>query len=212
MRNLTQLVTRAITRSQPSPGPITVVSGLPRSGTSLMMKMLDAGGIPILMDNLREADVDNPKGYYELERVKQLDKEDGAWLEEAQGKAVKVISALLKHLPLSYTYQVIFMHRNLDEVLASQKKMLKHRGEGTEQVSDAELCILFLRHKESIREWLLQQQNISLLDLDYNVMLTDPHPQLRKIAMFLHQPVDIPAMLPVIEPGLYRNRAIPQAQ
>ena len=99
--------------------PITIVSGLPRSGTSMMMKMLEAGGIPIVQDGIRTANTDNPKGYYEFERVKQLPKGDTAWLADSHGKAVKIISALLKHLPSDYEYKVLFMRRDLDEVTAS---------------------------------------------------------------------------------------------
>jgi hypothetical protein len=101
---------------------VTVVSGLPRSGTSMMMKMLEAGGIPPLTDKLRTADDDNPKGYYEFERVKQMDKGDTAWMADAQGKTVKVISQLLKFMPSAYEYKVIFMRRNMSEILASQKR------------------------------------------------------------------------------------------
>ena len=96
--------------------PIVIVSGLPRSGTSMMMKMLEAGGIPPLTDEIREADTDNPKGYYEFERVKKLDKGDIAWLPEAEGKSVKVISALLKHLPAEYDYRIIFMRREMTRI------------------------------------------------------------------------------------------------
>ena len=106
------------------PVPITVVSGLPRSGTSMMMKMLEAGGVPLIIDNLRTSDEDNPAGYYEFEPVKKLGKGDSGWLADAQGKAVKVIAALLVHLPAAYTYQIIFMHREMSEILASQRKML----------------------------------------------------------------------------------------
>ena len=107
---------------------ITVVSGLPRSGTSLMMKMLEAGGMPVLTDGIRHADADNPKGYYEFERVKALPKGDTAWVAEAQGKAVKVIAALLEYLPSTYHYKVIFMHRRMGGgILASQRKMLVRR-------------------------------------------------------------------------------------
>src|SRR6476646_10559062 len=90
---------------------VIVVSGLPRSGTSLMMNMLRAGGVPIVADGLRTADDDNPKGYFELERVKQMQKGDVAWVEDAPGQAVKVISALLEHLPALQTYKVLFMQR-----------------------------------------------------------------------------------------------------
>ncbi|NJN53987.1 MAG: sulfotransferase [Anaerolineae bacterium] len=108
--------------------PVIIVSGLPRSGTSMMMKMLEVGGIPPLTDQIRTADNDNPKGYYEFERVKQLDKGDTAWVADAQGKVVKVISQLLRYLPADQEYRVIFMRRNMDEILASQQKMLINRG------------------------------------------------------------------------------------
>src|SRR5687768_1736541 len=107
---------------------ITVVSGLPRSGTSMMMKMLEAGGLEPVVDHVRKPDEDNPKGYYEFERVKALEN-DREWLPEAKGKFVKVISMLLRHLPADHRFKVIFMQRNMPEVLASQKKMLVRRGE-----------------------------------------------------------------------------------
>jgi hypothetical protein len=113
--------------------PITVVSGLPRSGTSMMMQMLEAGGMQLLTDGVRQADEQNPKGYYELEAVKGLDKgEDTPWLADARGKAVKIISFLLTWLPDTYDYGVIFMERNLDEVVMSQNAMLRHRGHATD--------------------------------------------------------------------------------
>lgn len=126
--------------------PVIVVSGLPRSGTSMMMKMLAAGGVSLLTDHIREADSDNPQGYYEFERVKKLDKGDTAWVAEAQGQAVKIISQLLKHLPATYDYKVIFMRRHMDEVLASQQKMLLNRGEDTAAVSEETLAQLFEVH------------------------------------------------------------------
>ena len=122
---------------------ITVVSGLPRSGTSMMMKMLEAGGILPIIDNIRTADEDNPKGYYEFERVKAIDKGDTEWVADAQGKSVKVISALLKHLPSDHQYRVIFIRRHMDEILASQRKMLLRRGEDPDKMDDAEMALLF---------------------------------------------------------------------
>ena len=119
--------------------PITIVSGLPRSGTSMMMKMLEAGGMPVLTDSWRSADEDNPKGYYEFERVKQI-KTDQAWLPQAQGKVVKMISELLQYLPPIYCYRVIFMRRKLEETLASQRQMLQRRGEPAPVVSDESLA------------------------------------------------------------------------
>src|SRR5687768_8758894 len=109
--------------------PIVVVSGLPRSGTSMAMKMLEAGGLSVVTDGLRTPDEDNPKGYYEDERVKRLHKEpDKTWLHEARGKVVKIISFLLKSLPPDHNYKVVLMQRNLREIVASQNKMLARLG------------------------------------------------------------------------------------
>ena len=115
---------------------VTVVSGLPRSGTSMMMKMIEAGGIAPLTDKIRRADDDNPKGYFEFERVKKMPDGDTAWVEDAQGKAVKVIAALLEYLPQEYTYKVLFMRRSMDEILASQKQMLIRSEKPTDEISD----------------------------------------------------------------------------
>ena len=120
--------------------PIVIVSGLARSGTSLMMKMIEAGGIPALTARLRAADEDNPKGYYEFERVKRLPDGDHAWLASARRKAVKVIFALLPSLPSGYRYKVIFMRRNISEILASQKAMLSRRGKDANLPTDAEMA------------------------------------------------------------------------
>jgi hypothetical protein len=107
--------------------PIIVVSGLPRSGTSVMMQMLDNGGIPVVTDNIRTADTDNPRGYYEYEQVKKI-REDAAWVPATRGKAFKMVSQLLYDLPAQEQYHVIFMERDLDEMLASQEKMLQRLG------------------------------------------------------------------------------------
>ena len=216
--------------------PVVVVSGLPRSGTSMMMKMLDAGGIPVVIDGIRGADRDNPKGYYEFERVKQLDKGDTAWVADAQGKAVKVISALLQHLPADQEYRIIFMERNIDEVLASQRKMMQNRGEGGkdaggkdaggkdaggnvagsdtagdnvaggEDVPDAEMAALFARHVEQVEAWMAQQPNVQVLHVDYNALLADPAPFVARLHDFLPFALDTAAMTAVVDPDLYRNR------
>ena len=185
---------------------IVVVSGLPRSGTSMMMKTLEAGGLVAMTDSIRTADDDNPKGYYEFERVKQLDKGDTAWLPEAQGKVVKVISALLKHLPGDYQYKVIFMHRHLDEILASQKKMLLNRGEDPNKASDDELRKLFEKHKASVISWLHTQPNIELLDIDYGDFLQDASGPIEQINVFLDNWLHAERMAEVVDPTLYRNR------
>lgn len=185
--------------------PIIVVSGLPRSGTSMMMKMLDAGGLPVFVDGIRTADTDNPKGYYELERVKQLDKDDTLWFKDAQGKAVKVISALLKHLPAEYEYYILFMQRDLKEVLASQQKMLDNRGEGN-PVSDDQIAAHFARHVAATLEWIGRQPNMHFLEVDYNAMLVSPEELVDQIAEFVPLALNQAAMNEVVDPNLYRNR------
>lgn len=197
---------RKLFSARPQP-VITVVSGLPRSGTSMMMKVLDAGGIPPVQDGIRAADEDNPQGYYEFERVKRLDKGDTAWLAEAQGKAVKVISALLKHLPPTYTYRVIFVRRNMAEVLASQRKMLIHRGEDPGQVDDVQMSRLFARHLAEVEAWLAQQHNMRVLYVQYAEALANPQGCAAQINTFCGGGLNERAMAQAIDPQLYRNRA-----
>jgi LPS sulfotransferase NodH len=185
---------------------IVVVSGLPRSGTSLMMKMLEAGGIPPLTDHERAADEDNPKGYFEFERAKQLKEGDAAWLPEAEGKVVKVITALLTHLPRGHQYDVIFMRRHMSEILASQKKMLVRRGEDPNKISDEELSALFEKHLAQVFDWLNVQTNLRYLEISYNDLLADPGPHVEKLNQFLGGSLDIEAMRAQIAPDLYRQR------
>jgi hypothetical protein len=187
--------------------PIIVVSGLPRSGTSMMMRMLGAGGIEILTDNLREADEDNLKGYYELEKVKTLSKDvDKSWLEEAKGKAVKIISALLKGLPQTYFYKVIFMNRNLDEVIASQDKMLTRRNERRSVVEDDKLKLMFEKHLQSVESWLSLQSNFDVLNIKYNDVLDNPTGNADRVKEFLQRELAIEEMAAVVNKQLYRNR------
>lgn len=189
--------------------PIVIVSGLPRSGTSMMMKMLAAGGVVPLTDELRAADPDNPKGYYEFERVKQLDKGDTAWLPLARGKAVKVISFLLQYLPPNEQYRVIFLRRNLDEILASQRKMIINRGEDPDQMDDAQVAAMFNRHIELVEKWLQRQANIETLYVHYSEVMAGPVSQIGLIARFLGRDLDQIAMAQVVDPSLYRNRQEP---
>jgi hypothetical protein len=185
---------------------VVIVSGLPRSGTSMMMKMLEAGGIPPLTDKQRTADADNPKGYYEFERVKQLDKGDSDWLPQAEGKVIKVISALLKHLPPTYRYKVIFMERHMPEILASQRKMLVRRQEEADKVDDEQMAALFQKHVGEIKAWLSAQPNFELLPIHYSDVLQDGWPQIQAVNQFLGGHLDEEAMANVIDPDLYRNR------
>lgn len=186
---------------------ITVVSGLPRSGTSLMMKMLQAGGLQPLTDHVRSADEDNPQGYYEFERVKGLKDGDSAWLDQAQDRAVKIISWLLRFLPDGYDYRVLFMQRTMAEILASQKKMLVRRGENAEAVSDEEMARAFEKHLEEVTRWLVQQPNIQVLYVPYNELLEAPGAHVQAINQFLGGQLDTAPMLQVIDPSLYRQRA-----
>ena len=185
--------------------PIVIVSGLPRSGTSMMMKMLEAGGVPVLVDGIREADEDNPKGYYEFERVKQIE-EDQDWLPDAEGKAVKMIAALLKHLPQEYTYKVIFMRRKIQEVLASQREMLVRRGEPTDRISDDKMSDLFQRHVKQVEAWLSEQSNFDTLYVSYNDVIENPAMHARTIDTFLGGGLEQEAMIAVVDPELHRQQ------
>lgn len=184
---------------------IAVVSGLPRSGTSMMMKMLEAGGLGVLTDYIREADSDNPRGYYEFERVKQLE-HDREWLKDAEGKAVKIISQLLRHLPPDYFYKVVFMRREMDEILASQRRMLVRRGEATDTIPDDRLAALFRQHVERVEDWLDGQPNFDVIYVSYNRILEEPHEQARRVAEFFSGALDVEAMTSVVDPELYRQR------
>ena len=186
---------------------IVVVSGLPRSGTSMMMKMLAEGGLPIVTDELRTADTDNPNGYFELETVKQMSAGNVAWLSNAGGKVVKVISALLEYLPAEYSYTVIFMEREIQEILASQRKMLGRRNEAS-TIDDAEMEAQFLRHLSVVKPWVVRQPNMDVLFVSYNALLSDPEPLCRRVVEFVRAPLNVSRMLAVPNAELYRNRAL----
>jgi hypothetical protein len=184
---------------------LTVVSGIPRSGTSLMMSMLDSGGIPVLADNVRAADVDNPRGYYEYEPVKAL-KTDSSWVPQSAGKAVKMVYLLVYDLPPDMVYRILFMHRNMDEVLASQRVMLGRLGKPT-RVDDGKMGRLFDNHLVKFSAWVKERPNIRVLDVDYNKMVAEPAPIAVDIDRFLGGGLDTAAMAATVDPSLYRNRA-----
>ena len=187
--------------------PIIVVSGLPRSGTSMMMRMLAEGGLSILTDEQRRADDDNPNGYFELEVVKQLREGDSAWLNDAHGKVVKVISSLLEFLPEENHYKIIFMERDSRETLVSQKKMLDHRGQEA-KLSDAEMEQQFQSHLAALKPWLVRQPNMEVLYVNYNALMAEPKPFCERITNFLDLPLDQSHMLDVPDTQLYRNRVV----
>jgi len=187
---------------------IIVVSGLPRSGTSMLMGMLEAGGVEILTDCFREADEDNPKGYFEFEPVKQLAEDRSkSWLEDAPGKAVKVISELLKELPSDFSFRLIFVNRHLEEVIASQNKMLVRRGEPPAAGDDEKMMMLFERHLEKVKQWVNRQSHFEVLFLDYKEVLDDPDGQAERIKAFLKRELDLTKMARVVDRQLYRNRS-----
>src|SRR5882724_3051299 len=190
---------------------IAIVSGLPRSGTSLMMQMLDAGGLPVLSDGERKADTDNPKGYLEWERIKQLPK-DPHLIAEAEGKVVKVISQLILSLPIDrgHDYKIVFMQRPLPEVLKSQDEMLRRRG-NTDSIasSDAETSAIgeaFQRHLIEVNKWLADKENIRVSRVHYHRVLREPREVAEEVAAFLQVPLDLKAMIQQVDGNLYRNR------
>ena len=189
----------------PESKEIVVVSGLPRSGTSMMMKMLEAGGLRVVSDGQRTADVDNPNGYFEVEAVKKLPEGETAWLRDAGGAVVKVISALLEYLPADRRYKVIFMERRLPEVLASQQKMLTNRKEES-QAGEAQMEAEFQKHLRAVKYWLARQPNIQVLYVDYNALLNAPEEGCRRVAEFLDMALDMEKMQAVPDGRLYRNR------
>lgn len=187
--------------------PIYIVSGLPRSGTSLMMQMVAAGGIIPLTDHERTADSDNPHGYLEYERVKRLPDGDTAWLAEADGRVVKVISALLPSLPALYEYRILFMQRDLDEVLASQRVMLARRGEPVPSVAEeAELKMIFAAHLQQIDRWAAGHANVRVLKVPYRELVERPQALVPTITAFYDLPLNEVAMLAAVDSSLYRNK------
>jgi hypothetical protein len=185
---------------------VVVVSGLPRSGTSMMMKMLDAAGLPIMTDHERTADEDNPKGYFEYERVKDLKREaDKSWVRGARGKVLKVISHLLEDLPDDNFYRVILMRRDFDEIIASQNKMLDRRGEDN-PVEDARAKEAYIRHLVDVRFLARKRPNFELLEIHYGHALEEPRAFVDAVNGFLGGTLNVAAMRKVVDPELYRNR------
>jgi len=184
---------------------VTIVSGLPRSGTAMMMQMIHASGIPALSDNIRVADDDNPKGYYEFEPVKKT-KDDPSWLERAPGTVVKMVYRLLYDLPSNYKYRVIFMRRKLEEVVASQNVMLERSGKAGGGLADDKLLQVFKAEIDKSNKWLADQPNFEVVYINYNEMIADPATQVVKLNEFLGGALDTEAMLAVVDPSLYRQK------
>jgi len=186
---------------------LTVVSGLPRSGTSMMMRMLDEGGIPALKDDVRQADEDNPKGYYEFEAVKRT-RRDASWLNDSPGKVVKMVHLLLLDLPLNREYRVVFMRRHLDEVVKSQDIMLERKGKQGAPMERDRLKQIFQTQIDQVDKWMRDHPRcFKVLYVDYNTVMSDARPQVAAVNEFLGGDLNTQAMLEVVDPALYRNRA-----
>jgi hypothetical protein len=184
---------------------ITIVSGLPRSGTSLMMQMLQAGGMKVLSDGERPPDTDNPKGYLEWERVKQLPK-NSECIADAEGKVVKVISRLLLSLPPTHEYRIVFMRRPLQEVMASQEEMLRRRGTYKPGSDPAAISAAFEKHLREVFAWADSKPYLKMLRVAYEETLAKPKEIGKQIADFLGTDLDIAAMAEQVDQSLYRNR------
>ena len=184
---------------------LIVVSGLPRSGTSMMMRMLEAGGVNLVVDNVRDADDDNPKGYYEDERIKNL-KEDNSWLKNLDDKAVKIISLLLYHLPKTKEYKIIFMLRDMKEILLAQKRMLQRQNDKTNDIDDEILSDKFNDHLKKIKKWIKQQDHIECLYVDYHDVIKQPLKNAERVRHFLNKDLNVALMAQAVDEKLYRNR------
>jgi hypothetical protein len=187
--------------------PIVVVSGLPRSGTSMMMKMLAAGGLPLMTDGVRTPDDSNPEGYFELEAVKDLDKGvDLSWLEVTRGKGVKILSPLLMHLPERYNYRVILMTRPLQEVITSQNTMLARAGEATDVTSVDQLTTQYEMHLLKVRALLASRPCFESLVVQYGDVISDPASQAARVSHFVGRRLAVDRMAAAVNERLYRNR------
>lgn len=186
--------------------PIIVVTGLPRSGTSMMMQMLTAGGLAAVTDEIRTADDDNPRGYFEYERVKELER-DTSWLPEARGRVVKIITALLPHLPADHEYKVVLVRRELREVLASQRTMLERRGHPTPQSDDARMADLFTKHLAHIERFVEDHPTMTLCRVDHRSGVEDPLSLAEQLNAFVGGDLDEPAMARAVDPTLHRQKA-----
>jgi hypothetical protein len=184
---------------------VTVVSGLPRSGTSMMMRMLDEAGVPAVSDKLRRADDDNPGGYYEFEPVKELPT-NKSWVAGARGHAVKVIYKLVYELPQDIEYRIVFMARNIEEVLASQSRMLARSGITVPDGDNDLFRALFTKDLAAFKVWVKTQPNIRIAYIDYRRVLGDTRAVGHEIAAFLERDLDLDAFAAVVDPELYRNR------
>ncbi len=184
---------------------LMIVSGLPRSGTSMMMRMLDAGGIPALTDQVRAADESNPRGYYEYEPAKET-KKDPSWIAASLGRAVKMVHLLLLDLPLTYAYRVVFMQRDIEEIIQSQNKMLDRLGKNSNDLPAGRLAAVYQMQIENVMRHIRRHdEQFRLLEVDYNALIREPGPPVEKVSRFLDG-LDVTQMAAIIDQDLYRTR------
>lgn len=199
---------------QPAGDPsaaITIVSGLPRSGTSLMMQMLERGGLVPLSDGVRVPDENNPRGYFEFEPVKHL-RSDRSWLAQARGRVVKIIHLLLRELPTdgSFAYRVVLMQRSVAEVLASQQAMLERAGK--KSAPPETLAPIYAAQLSQVEAWITAHNVFSLLSVDHGRLLAHPHLEAERVNAFLGGSLDVGAMSSAVDPSLHRQRVTPQGK
>lgn len=195
---------------------ITIISGLPRSGTSLMMQIVEAAGLSIFTDGKRLADDSNQRGYYEHDRISGLlQQSDRSWLAATRGQALKIVAPLLSALPLRFkpdqegaqprkapSYRILFMERDIREILASQSAMLQRLGKKPPQ---GDLAKAYQQQVTNAACWI-QQHQIPTLGIDYHDLVHGSDDLLRKIAAFLGTPDKLAEMQAVIDPRMHRAR------
>jgi hypothetical protein len=189
---------------------VTIVTGIPRSGTSLLLQMLAAGGQPVLTDGVRGADADNPNGYFEYEPAKRLAR-DASWLPLAAGRAIKLVPTLLPELPPGLGYRVLLVRRALDEVLVSQRVMLARRGGVPVAAEEARLRAAFEAQLARLEAWLAARAELAWLALDHAALLAEPEAVAGRVSAFLGGGLDVAAMARCVDPALYRQRRQPSA-
>jgi len=184
--------------------PTVIVSGLPRSGTSMMMQMLAAGGVPLLSDGIRQADEDNPRGYHELEAVKRT-RQDAAWLAGSEGKAVKIVHALLADLPVDRPYRVILMRRKVENVVKSQAAMLERLGQEGARLEPEQLARVFEQQLEQVKDYMNRHACFECIEVWYGAVLEYPQTQIERLNRFLSGELNVEAMAAAVDPALRRN-------
>lgn len=188
-------------------GTITIVSGMPRSGTSMMMQMLQAGGLDILTDNIRSKDENNPKGYLEYQKVKSL-ASDNSWIHEGQNKVIKVIAQLLQHLPASYQYKVIFMERDMEEIIKSQQIMLGKKSEVDKKIYPTVLADTFRKQLGKTRSWIKTHPQFEVMYVYYTDVINNPTEVAENLSVFLDADLNVSKMAEAVDSSLYRNRKL----